>query len=146
VTFVGVNKGTVKPQPQTFTIRVFDGDTDKTHMFIIKCTASTRSIESDDDIFEYFTQCPDSKSVLESIQLALQDMSGAASNIASTSLQPFKEREFTSESLSESQVLQRITSLFQIPYPLRSPVTGLLGLSPLLCTAIFDHMTKCKDI
>ncbi len=120
VTFVGVNKGTVNPQHETFTIRVFDGDTDKTHMFIIKCTASTRSIESDDDIFEYFTQCPDSKSVLETIQMALQDMSGAASK--STSLQPFKERAFTSESLSESQVLllpstNHITSSNSIPAP-----------------------------
>jgi hypothetical protein len=123
VTFVGVNKGTVNAQHETFTIRAFDGDTDKTHMFIIKCTASTRSIKSDDDIFEYFTQCPDSKSVLESIRLALQDMSGTASNIASTSLQPFKGRASTSESLSESQVLllpsmnHPITSSNSIPAP-----------------------------
>jgi hypothetical protein len=88
VSIVGINKSTGSPQHKSLTVSVDDGDTGKIHLFIIERNASIRSIK-DDDMFESFTASPNSKSVLESIHQALQDMSTAASNIASTSLQAF---------------------------------------------------------
>ena len=98
VTFASVSKA--NSQCESFTLRVFDEDTRETHAFVIERTVSTRSIK-DDDNFKYFTQCPDSEMVLKSIQLALQDMSAAASNIGSTSHQAFAQG-WPSTSPSES--------------------------------------------
>ena len=100
VEIIGVNKATATPKHESFTIQVVDKDmADAVHMFLMDRMASTRSV-TNDETFDYFTQCPDSKTVLESIQQALKDMStmaAEATNNASTSLRAFAQRQpFTS--------------------------------------------------
>ncbi len=102
VSIVGINKATGSPQHESLTVSVDDGDTGNNHLFIIERNASIRSVK-DNVMFESFIASPDSKSVLESIQQALQDMSAAASNIASTSLQVFALGR-PSPPLSESMI------------------------------------------
>jgi hypothetical protein len=76
VEVVGINKAKAGSYHESLTIIVFDDDTKKTHVLIIERTASSRSIKPEDN-FKFFTQFPDSKAVLDSIQLALQEMSVA---------------------------------------------------------------------
>jgi hypothetical protein len=73
VNVVGVNKIKAGPLHESFTASVKDINTTKSHAFILERTASDRAVKPEVR-FAYCTQFPDSKTVVDTIQEALNDM------------------------------------------------------------------------
>jgi hypothetical protein len=73
VTDFGVNKDPEGPLHESFYANVFDKDTLEKHVVVIDRTASNRSI-SHEDTFKSFSQFPESKGILETIDDALKDL------------------------------------------------------------------------
>jgi len=69
----GVNKDSLSPHHETFYANVFDKDTLGKHVLVFDRSASNRSM-SHEDTFKSFTQFPESKRILETIDQALKDM------------------------------------------------------------------------
>ena len=73
VNVVGINKIKAGPLHESLTASVKDNDTTKLHAFVLERTASDRAVKPEVR-FAYCTQFPDSKTVVDTIQDALNDM------------------------------------------------------------------------
>jgi hypothetical protein len=87
VDVVGVNKVRAGPLHESFTASVKDNDTTKLHAFVLERTASDRAVNPEAS-FAYCTQFPDSKTVVDTIQVALNDDMGSQSAEPSESQPP----------------------------------------------------------
>jgi hypothetical protein len=73
VNVVGVNKIKAGPLHESFTASVNDINTTKSHALVLECTDSDRAVKPEVR-FASCTQFPDSKTVVDTIQEALNDM------------------------------------------------------------------------
>jgi len=79
VTNIGINKAGMPAQHESFALWVFDRVTFARHEFVIECVPSDHSYASR---FSAFSQCPDSQSVLDSIQKAIHNIQSMTAQAA----------------------------------------------------------------